>query len=270
MLRISIEFDGAQFSKGAFQFAAQLNELKPVILCGYFLRQSDFASLWNPMPMLAVSDVSGKDEQQLLKSSREKFQSFCREKNIHFCIEDESDTNGYHGLEIQSRFSDALIVGSETFFSNVNSEVPNEYLKELLHLAECPVVVVPESSGFPEEIVLLYDGTASSVYAIKQFAQLFPELCGYPATLLYCSRKEETIPDHQHIKALAACHFDNLGLMNLHGPGGKSMNEWVQERKNPLVVSGAFARSDVSEMIKKSFVTEIIRDGNAILFVAHK
>ena len=87
-------------------------------------------------------------------------------------------------LKAETRFADVLIIGSEVFYENLGGKL-NEYLQDILHRSECPVVVVPEKYDFPKTNILCYDGSESSVYAIKQFAYLFPELTKHPTLLVY-------------------------------------------------------------------------------------
>jgi len=42
--------------------------------------------------------------------------------------------------------------------------------------SECPMMLIPEKVSLSEDIILMYDGTAASVHAVKQFAYVFPEL----------------------------------------------------------------------------------------------
>src|SRR4051812_14364404 len=75
MLKVSIQFDGGHFSKGAFAFAKQLSEIVPISLTGSFLRQSDFVNLWNPGPLVGIPELPFGDEQSMEEESMEKFRS---------------------------------------------------------------------------------------------------------------------------------------------------------------------------------------------------
>ena len=61
------------------------------------------------------------------------------------------------------------------FYENIGIHSSYDYLKDVLHDVACPVLLVPEKFDFPESVILAYDGSEESVYAIKQFAYLFPE-----------------------------------------------------------------------------------------------
>jgi hypothetical protein len=104
--------------------------------------------------------------------------------------------------------------------------------------------------SFPLLIILAYDGSESSLLAIKEFANLFPELCEQKTMLLYVYPEDEHIPELNTIKDLAACHFSNFGIYRPYLDEKNDFNSWLQEIESPLVVSGSFGESHLHELIK--------------------
>jgi hypothetical protein len=47
MKKILLAFDDSHFSTGAFEFARQLNDLRPILLTGVFIPQLSYANLWS-------------------------------------------------------------------------------------------------------------------------------------------------------------------------------------------------------------------------------
>ena len=105
--------------------------------------------------------------------------------------------------------------------------------------------------NFPSHIILAYDGSASSVFAIKQFAYLFPELCNRKAILVYVGDEKHDIPDQVLIEEFAARHFENLTITKVTSDHKNRFNTWFEEHKNSLLVSGSFGRSGVSELFSR-------------------
>jgi hypothetical protein len=131
-------------------------------------------------------------------------------------------------------------------------------------------LIVPEKFGFPSSNVLTYNGSDDSVYAIKQFAYLFPELCKNETLLVYLNAENQNeLPDETYIEELAARHFPNLTLTSLELDPKKYFGTWVMDRRNAMVISGAFSRSVFSQIFKKSFITDVITDHKLPLFIAH-
>jgi hypothetical protein len=146
----------------------------------------------------------------------------------------------------------------------------NDYLMNAVHKAECPVLLVPEYFMFPQSNILAYDGSDSSIFAIKQFYYTFPELCDNATLLVYCEEKGEVIPEKENMYELASQHFSNLQILKLDGDPKKSFNKWILEKKNSILVSGAFGRSTLSQTFRKSFVSEIVKEHQLPVFIAHK
>jgi hypothetical protein len=115
---------------------------------------------------------------------------------------------------------------------------------------------------------LAYDGSASSVFAIKQFAYLFPDLSDNKTILVFASEEIDDIPAHVNIEELAGSHFSNLAITVLNGK--KNFSEWVLKYENPILVSGSFGRSGFSSLFTKNFVINIIDAYKTPVFIAHQ
>jgi hypothetical protein len=129
---------------------------------------------------------------------------------------------------------------------------------------------VPEQYTFPSHIVLAYDGSASSVFAIKQFAALFPELCNRKTILMYSGHEKDNIPDQVLIEELATRHFKDLTITKLTTDNKDDISDWFYPHKDALIVSGSFGRSGASELFRKSFIMDIIREYQTPVFIAHQ
>lgn len=274
MKKILLAFDGSHFSEGACEFARNLNEKNRILLVGAFLPQVDYANLWSYSSggitgPLFIPVVEGEDSDAVQRNM-ERFEKFCKKNNIEFRIHKDYYDFALPELRKETRFADLLLLGGEKFYENLGTNEPNDYLKDALHGVECPVVVVPEKYEFPHSNILTYDGTEDSVYAIKQFAYIFPELTGNKTILVYVNRKgEDRLPEEVSIGELAARHFKDLTLEHLKAESKKYFNTWLLENKGAILVSGAFGRSALSRSFKKSFVTDVIKEQRLPVFIAH-
>ncbi|HEX6179632.1 MAG TPA: hypothetical protein VFZ47_00225, partial [Chitinophagaceae bacterium] len=104
----------------------------------------------------------------------------------------------------------------------------------------------------------------------KQFCYLFPELC-INKTLLVTAGYEsrERLPDEQYIEELVSRHFPNMNILSLQIDAKRYFSTWMMEQKNAILVSGAFGRSSISQLFKKSFVSDVIRDHMLPVFLSH-
>ena len=270
MRKVIIPFNGGKFSEGAFSYAANLNETKPILLTGIFLPHVDFARFFLFPVSLSESRLTfeKKAEEENIQKNIERFSSLCEQNNIQYKIHRNLDDFAIPELTKESRFSDLLIIGSQIFFENISEEDYNLFLKDTLQHTECPVLVVPENFSFPSQNILAYDGSASSVFAIKQFAYLFPDLCDNKTILVYAAEETEDIPAHVNIEELAISHFANLAITILDGQ--KNFDDWVLKYENPILISGSFGRPGFSLKFTKSFVINIIDAHKIPVFIAHQ
>ncbi|HYJ37447.1 MAG TPA: hypothetical protein VEV87_02480 [Chitinophagaceae bacterium] len=276
MKKIIIPFDGGNFSKGAFEFANKLNQSEPILLAGLFLPQVDYANLWSYsgggmagpvfVPLVEDADV------EVITHNIVLFRSLCEKNGIEYRVHENYFEFALPELKKETRFADLMVIGSEDFYKNMGTKGPNAYLRDAMHGSECPVVIVPDNFSFPESVVLAYDGSESSVFAIKQFAYVFPHLTSLPTLLVTADVKRPTkdFPEQSNIEELAARHFSQLTFMKLEFDPRKYFGSWMIERKSSILVCGAFERSAFSEAIRKSFVNEVISAHQLPVFLAHR
>jgi len=273
MKKIILAFDGSHFSEGAFEFARRLNELQPILLTGVFLPQTELANVWSYadgvggvyLPLIESSDA------ELVQENIDRFEKLCRGNAIDYRVHKNYIDFALPELKKESRFADLLILGSQVFYENISTDSANDYLQDALHEVTCPVLWVPEQFDFPESIILAYDGSEDSVFAIKQFAYLFPELTSRQTLLVYANDdEEEDFPDKIQITELAVRHFSDLTLFKMDANPKKYFTTWISEKKSAILVSGSYGRGGLLRLFKKSFVKDVIADHRLPVFIAHK
>jgi len=273
MKKVLLMFDGAHFSKGAFDFVRQLNMLEHVLVTGVFLPQSVASSLWSytdAMTGTVLMPVLPQTDTEVLKASRTEFETLCRKNGMEYRVHEDAYDFALPELITESRFADLLVIGSESFYQDEEHEI-NEYLQEVLQRVECPVIVVPEHFEFPNTTILSYDGSASSVYAIKQFAYLFPELSRQPTLLVYAHEDDKIeFPHESNIEELTARHFQDLSLLKLEINPSKYFTAWMNQKEGAILVAGAYGRSTISQMFKRSFIKSVIGAHKIPVFIAHR
>ena len=88
MRKVIIPFNGGKFSEGAFSYAANLNETKPILLTGIFLPHVDFARFFLFPVSLSESRLTfeKKAEEENIQKNIERFSSLCEQNNIQYKI----------------------------------------------------------------------------------------------------------------------------------------------------------------------------------------
>ncbi|HET9824237.1 MAG TPA: universal stress protein [Chitinophagaceae bacterium] len=275
MRKILLAFDGTNFSKGAFEFARRMNQHSPILLTGVFLPQINYANIWSYAGTAAMSPMFiplvEDDDTIAIEKNIARFEGQCEKNKIQCRVHKDFTDFALPALMKETRFADLLIIGSESFYENLGVNELNESVRDALHGSECPVLVIPEKFEFPQSNILAYDGSQDSVFAIKQFAYLFPDLCNNKSLLVYVQPDgKKEFPDASYIEELTRRHFPDLSLLKLEINPSQFFTKWVADRNGAILISGAFSRSVFSVMLKKSFVTDVIRDHRLPVFVAHR
>ncbi len=181
-----------------------------------------------------------------------------------------------HGLPAkelikESRFADVLVVDAETSFNRQYEGMPTEFVKDVLKKAECPVIISPGGQFESiEEIVLAFDGTASSVFAIRQFTYLFPQLHTKKLTILHFSKKgEPNNTDKEKLDNWLKAYYDYVGYEEKKGDAETGLYEALYNKPNILLVMGAYGRNAISTLLKPSPANLLIRILPHPIFITH-
>ena len=172
----------------------------------------------------------------------------------------------------ESRFADLLIMDADMSFYETEDQMPSHFVKEVLANAECPVVIAPGKITEFDEIVFCYDGSASSVFAIKQFTYLFPELKKKNVILLEVNRNEFQLKDETHLRMMAwiRAHYPSAYYKTLKGDVKEVLADYLTNKKNSIAVMGAYGRSMFSNFIKKSNADVLMNKIDLPIFICHK
>lgn len=274
MKKVLAVFDGAHFAKGTLDFVCKLNEEEPVLLTGLFLPSVDYTDIM----MYYVGGMSGPlyvptldSDPDTIAINIEQFKRFCEKNHIEHRVHDVVNGPIPEAIRNETRFSDLMLLSGESFYSNLGPDTQESYLEETIHKAECPVLVLPENYVPPKSIILAYDGSESSVFAIKQFAYVLPGFCRLSTLVAYANPEEHAnIPELSGIEELASRHFSDLTFFKLEADARAYFNTWLQDIGNAMLVAGAYGRTGISGLLKQHFLQEIINDHKLPVFIAHK
>lgn len=170
----------------------------------------------------------------------------------------------------ESRFSDMIILSAETSFNKTSEAPPSDLVKQVLVRSECPVLIAPLQFEDVDEVLFAYDGSASSVFAIKQFTYLFPQLSDRKVSFLEVNEGDESkIKHHEKISEYLKTHYSAIGFQVLHGRASDELFGHLLGKKNVFVVMGAFGRNLLSGFFRKSTADLVLRTTNLPIFITH-
>lgn len=170
----------------------------------------------------------------------------------------------------ESRFADLLLINNSTSFATLYDTDPPRFVKDLLADAECPVMVLPEVMPTIKQIVFSYNGSYSSMYAIKQFTQLFPGYSDMPVKVVYVAENNNhTIPWEPKLREYMDLHYDTVEYAILNGEPATEFLALLINRNDCIVTYGAYGRSGVSRFFHRSDADNILRTVNIPVFITH-
>jgi nucleotide-binding universal stress UspA family protein len=235
-----------------------------------FLNYSvDLAEYSYPFPndlSLTRNRFTGKtlaeEDAELLEGNMKVFRDECEAAKIDFQIESDKEMSLGSLMEI-SAFSDLIL-------ADANENLKQYHIVDLLVNARCPVYLVSKHAEQIENVILTYDGTPSSMYAIKMYTYLFPELRDLPIYLVHVSENQHEFPKEKEVKAWLSKHHRNAQIQMLKGNIRDELVKFTETLPASLVVMGSFGRSHLSRFFHKSLAHYIIENGKSSLFITHK
>lgn len=222
----------------------------------------------NTSMVTAVQATGVETRQELCEKNIAFFEEYCRQKGVRYCIHRDRNEPLYE-LLTESRFADLIIIDEKTSFDKKQGYAPSHFVKQLLQEAECPVLLGPECHARIDTIVFAYDGSASSVHAIKQFIHLFPCFEDKKVLVVEVNSDGKLVKDKHRIAELLKGHYSKIGYEVLQGDPAGELFGFLLNRTGCMVVMGAFGRNYLSTLLKKSTGEIVLRSIPMPIFIAH-
>lgn len=250
MEKILIALDNRKLHRSTIEFAVYLSILTHSRLSGVFLNNvvveeevlvneiEDGADIFQTISLREVvhDDTKIKAENLLL------FERLTSDAGIEPYIEFEE---GIPAIDLPkiTRFADLLIIDATTF-SGMYDGVPTRFVKDILQNGECPVIIAPREFTGIDNIIFCYNGMKSSVFAIKQFNYLFPELEDKKAKVLYLNTPyEPTNQEEEAITDWLQYHYRDVEFIDIAGDAtADAFFEYLLEKHNDFIVMGPYGR----------------------------
>ncbi len=278
MEKILLAIDAINPDKNAMEFACYLGRLTKSKITGVFLENlaAEERSVLKQMHGMAYVDwevdeksVEHKAKMELIEKNISFFKEGCVNREVSFSLYRDRGVPAREMLE-ESRFADVLIVDAETSFNKRYEGTPTEFVRDILTKAECPVIIAPESFEAIDEIIFTYNGSSSSVFAIKQFTYLFPQLHDKKVSILQVNEAGEwQDPDKYKFKEWLKEHYTDLHFEALKGKTDSKLFDYLFKRKNMFLVMGAYGRNALSQFFKRSHADLLIKTVTQPIFITH-
>jgi hypothetical protein len=247
-------------------------------LTGYFFEDNNYEdnpamkSAWGfpyVETIVAGDTREGIAQSAKTESNMKAYLEVCEEKGI-LASARRGKSSQIDDIVADSSFADVLIIDAAASYDIGQQEPPSQLVKEILASAHCPVIIAPVLHNDIEEIVFCYDGSPSSLFAMKQFVYLFPDQESTRATVVQVNKTGD-IPDleKKRIMQWLSRHFNYADFIVLKGEGENELLNYLLRKKHAMVVMGAYGRSMLSRFFRQSHADLLIKALAYPLFIAH-
>ena len=279
MEKILLAMDAIKPSKNALEFACYLGRLTKSKITGVFLENLEAKERPVLKQLQRMTSLDWAEEEHTKEQMAHKEQ--LTEKNIALfkdgCVCRDVSFNIHHdrgaaltALVEESRYADLIVTDAELSLHKTFSGVPSEFVRTLLKTSECPVIIAPEKYEAINEIVFTYNGSRSSVYAIKQFTYLFPQLSHLKTTIIQANAAGEWHGTDKHkFSEWLKDHYTDLHFEVMQGDAGTKLFDYLFTKRNMFLVMGAYGRNALSEFFVKNPADFLIKVVTQPIFIAH-
>jgi len=280
MERILLAWDALEpIDKSTLEFATYLARLTRSKLTAVFLENMvEHQSLVRKaaLPESVGMDIPGilandhNIKVKMIEDNIQRFKDSCTKREVNYALSRDRGIPLYELIE-ECRFADLLILDATTTFDKKFEGAPSRFVKDVLSHAECPVIIAPESFESIDEIVFAYDGSASSAFAIREFAHVFPQFQHTRVNIIQVSKEGSDDESNQYLlNKWLTQHYSDLHFQLLRGDIQTELFEYLFKRKNVFIVMGAYGRNYLSQIFKKSHAELIINTVTQPVFIAHR
>jgi nucleotide-binding universal stress UspA family protein len=278
MQNILIALDATDIDMQTLDFACYLGRLTRSKITGIFLENlvADNKPAFKRMHgatfvdwQVDETDPLFRQKKELIEANIALFTTACEKRGVRSSIH---RNEGVPASEIiaESRFADLVVVDAATSFKKIFEGSPTHFVKDILKDAECPVIIAPESFEGIDEIVFTYDGSASSVFAMKQFTYLFTELDDKKVTVFHVNENAEWSAEEKHrLSGWLQSHYSIIGFQTAEGDASYEMLAYLLRKKNVFIVMGAYGRNAFSRYFKHSRADILVKTITQPMFIAH-
>lgn len=278
MKKILFLTDELKINRWSLDFAAYICKLNNSTLTGIFLQHEPHsrrtaAIIRDEIAFSGISAVEEKPLEQLQQECRDRtttrFKEICENLSVH------SDMIRISGSRIDSilmecRYADLLLIDPALGMRESAAVLPSSFIRTILSQAECPVLVVPQRFDGVDEIVFAYDGSPSSVFAIKQFSAFFPGLADRTVYVITAdSEKRIDTEEMQKMRSWLHLHYQNVIFHDVRGDSRIGLLEYVLGKDNIIMIMGAYGRSGWSAFFSASHADPLVKYISKALFISH-
>lgn len=278
MEKILIAVDGKSPAQSVLTFGCYLARLTRSSVTGIVLGdlQSEakpvVRKMYDGTYLQKEIDESSDSYQRKLTFIRQASAEFTRYYDNHgiHCVVHTDTGKPARDVIQETRFADLLLVDADTSFKKNKESIPTSFVKDVLALAECPVVIAPGRFDGIEKIVVAYDGSPSSMFALKHFTYLFPSLRTRQLTIVHVDETGNHPLEHKkRLQEWLSHHYEHFDFEDLTGQAQTGLFQYLLKQKKVFIVFGAYGKHLLPGIFRHSTADLIIQTITQAIFIAH-
>jgi hypothetical protein len=223
-------------------------------------------------PTFSYGEIDWKsleERKKLIKDKVKLFYTICQDKNIAADLHEEEGVPLQETIK-ESRFADLLLINNDTTLTRKSETNPPKFVKDVLRDAQCPVLVLSSQQTEIDELVFAYNGSFSSMYAIRQFSCLAKNITSKKVTVLYVDENDSgKVEEDELLKDYLGHHYNNWEIKLLRGDPPLEIMNYLMHKPGCLITMGAYGRSKFSQFFNESNAEEILHTLNTNVFITH-
>ena len=278
MENILLAIDATNIAMPALNFACYLGRLTQSKVTGIFLERGDTDERVVSKEMqgrryfnrqVAEDATQVAEKINSIEANIAIFRETCERKGVQYTIHRD---RGVPAVEMiaESRYADIIVTDAATSFRKVFEGPPTNFIRDILTDAECPVIIAPESFEGVDRIIFAYDGSASSVFAMKQFTYLFPRFEDRNVTVFHVNENRELVEDEKRkLAEWLQNHYAAICFETVAGSACNELFSYLLLKKNVFIVMGAYGRNSFSQFCKNSHANILMKTITQPIFIAH-
>jgi nucleotide-binding universal stress UspA family protein len=277
MKKIIAAFDGLRFSENTLEEAIAVARAHQAHLVGVFLHEFTARGFVVYEAMVSGSE-NGRDaiakirteDAATYKASVDTFEAACQAAGLEYTIH-RDNRSALKELLHESIFADLIVIDPGETFSYIDEDMPGWFIKSVLHEAHCPIWLAHGTLQPVDRVIFLYDGSSSSMYAIKMLTYLFPEMTEKQMVVLSVKSGSLNlhVPDNKLVHEWMKRHYPKATYNVVQGDVSQLISLCKEHGSNILLVAGAYERGKVSTWLRASLSDELMRHIKAPLFITH-
>lgn len=280
MQKIAAIFDGLRFSESTLHYSIWIAKQQRAHLTGVFSDDPTYNSFNLYQLLKAGTDQATirqfeVEDHGKREAAAGRFEAACQAAGIAYSVHRNRNVSLLSALE-ESIYADMLVVDAHETFVHDVAKPPTRFIRDLLTDVQCPVLIVPAQVLTPavfgdiRNIVLLYDGEPTSVYAIKMYNYLLPSWQTLSTTVLSVNPEGNLLENKHLIKDFVRWHFPRAAYKVMEGePEEEIVSYMLGQQEGTAIVLGAYRRSSISRWFRESMADVLMQTLPSPLFIAH-